>query len=347
MTCRFVLIGLTAAAIFVPQSSQRTGPSIDVVGVSLSSAGLALLMYGLVEAGDNGWGSASAVVPSIISLAVLAAFVAWEAFLTARPNGQPLIDLGLFRSRTFSVGIVLAAAGIFGMFGVLFLLPQYLQAIMGVNAQGAGLRFLPTIAGLVVGAIPADRVAARIGSRVTVALGFGILAVGMVAGSAMTTSTGDGYIAAYTFVVGAGAGLGLATAASAAMVQLSAERSGVGSALLQAIIKLGPAFGATILGSVLNSTYQSHVSVAGLPSCSGRCRPAERLRRSGSGPAARLDVACRVRAGRLRGGDGRCLQGGAVIAAVAMVGALVLLPRRSSAPVLAADKLAEPAVLHG
>jgi hypothetical protein len=66
-------------------------------------------------------------------------------------------------------------------------------------------------------------------------------------------------------VAGAGAGLAFATAASAALVELSAERSGVGSALLQAIIKLGPAFGASILGSVLNATYQSQVQVTGLP----------------------------------------------------------------------------------
>ena len=52
---------------------------------------------------------------------------------------------------------------------------------------------------------------------------------------------------------------------SAALVELDAERSGVASALLQAVVKLGPAFGASILGSVLNSTYQSQVNVAGLP----------------------------------------------------------------------------------
>ena len=347
MNVPVVLIGLTAAAVFVPQSRSERRPSIDILGVLLSSTGLALLMYGLVEAGDNGWGSASAIVPSIVGMATLTIFVLWEAWLTARPNGQPLVDLGLFRSRSFSVGVVLAAAGIFGMFGVLFLLPQYLQAIRGVNAQGAGLRFLPTIAGLVVGAIPADRVAARIGSRVTVALGFGILTVGMVAGSAMTTSTGDGYIAAYTFVVGAGAGLGLATAASAAIVELSVERSGVGSALLQAIIKLGPAFGATILGSVLNSTYQSQVSVTGLPSAAaaavqqsvfGGLAVAQQLGSTGLAESVRtafvagMDDASRV---------------AAVIAAVGMVGALILLPRRSSAAAEAADKLAERAVVSG
>jgi len=81
----------------------------------------------------------------------------------------------------------------------------------------------------------------------------------------MTAASGDPFMAAWTFVAGAGAGLGFATAASTALVELSAERAGVGSALLQAVVKLGPAFGASILGSVLNSTYQGHVLVAGLP----------------------------------------------------------------------------------
>ena len=94
---------------------------------------------------------------SLVGTGILAAFVLWEARLTARPGGEPLIDLGLFRSRSFSWGIILAAAGVFGMFGVLFTLPQYLQAILGMDAQGAGLRFLPLIGGLTVGAVTADR----------------------------------------------------------------------------------------------------------------------------------------------------------------------------------------------
>ncbi len=342
MNVPVVVIGLVAVLVLVPQSRSERRPSIDVLGVLLSSAGLAVLMYGLVEAGDNGWGSQSAIVPSVIALATLAGFVAWEGWLTNRPNGEPLVDLGLFRSRSFSVGVLLAGAGIFGMFGVLFTLPQYLQAIMGVDAQGAGLRFLPTIAGLVLGAVPADRVAARIGAKFTVAIGFAILTVGMLVGSAMTVSTGDAYIAAFTFVVGAGAGLGLATAASAAMVEISADRSGVGGALVQAVIKLGPAFGATILGSVLNSTYQSHVSVAGLPaqaaaavqqSVFGGLAVAQQV-----GSPALLES---VRTAFVAGMDDAS-RVAAIIAAVAMVGALVLLPRRSSAVARTAETAAAP-----
>ena len=152
MNVPVVLIGLIAAVVFVPQSRSERRPRIDIPGWPCRAPAWPLLMYGLVEAGDNGWGSSSAIVPSLVALALLTLFVLWEAWLTARPDGQPLIDLGLFRSRSFSVGVILTAAGIFGMFGVLFTLPQYLQAIMGVDAQGAGLRFLPAIAGLVVGA---------------------------------------------------------------------------------------------------------------------------------------------------------------------------------------------------
>jgi Na+/melibiose symporter-like transporter len=289
-------------------------------------------MYGLVEAGDNGWGSAGAIWPSAAGMASLSAFILWEAWLTARPGGQPLIDIGLFRSRSFSWGIVLAAAGIFGMFGVLFTLPQYLQAIMGVDAQGAGLRFLPAIAGMVVGAVPADRVAARLGPRYTVALGFTILAAGMFAGGAMSADSGDGYIASWTFVVGAGAGLGLSTAASAAIVELTAERSGVGAALLQAIIKLGPAFGATILGSVLNSTYQGRVEVAGLPSAA-----TEAVRQSvfgGMAVAGQIGSPAlleSVRTAFVAGMDDAS-RVAAVVAVVAAGVALVVLPRRVPAP---------------
>jgi EmrB/QacA subfamily drug resistance transporter len=343
MNVPVVIVGLAAVVAFVPQSRSERRPSIDVLGILLSSAGLALLMYGLVQAGEYGWGSSDAIVPSAVALVVVGAFVVWEVVLTARPHGQPLIDLGLFRSRSFSVGVVLAGAGIFGMFGVLFALPQYLQGIMGVDAQGAGLRFLPMIGGMVVGAVPADRVAARIGAKFTVAIGFAILTVGMLVGSAMTVSTGDGYIAAFTFVVGLGAGLGLATAASAAMVEISAERSGVGGALVQAVIKLGPAFGASILGSVLNSSYQSHVSVAGLPPATAAAVQQSVFKALAiAGQINSPALAASARAAFVTGMDD-ATRVAAAIALVAAVGALALLPRRSGAKVDAPRVVVEPA----
>lgn len=265
MNVPVIVIGLIAVFAFVPESRSEHSPGIDVLGVVLSSAGLASIMYGLTEAGDNGRWTTAAIEFSVLGLLVVVAFVVWEAWLTSRPNGQPLIDLGLFRSRAFSFGVLLTAAGIFGMFGVLFTMPQYLQAIVGLDAQQTGFRFLPLIFGMVVGAGLADRIAARIGPKVSVSAGLAIVAIAMLMGSRTTADSGDAFLALWTFLVGFGSGAGLATAASLAIVELSAERSGVGAALLQTIVKLGPAFGATILGSVLNATYQGQVQVAGLP----------------------------------------------------------------------------------
>ena len=265
MNVPVALLGIAAVALLVPESRSAEKPSIDFVGVLLSSAGLVGLMYGVVKAGSSSWTSTGAVIPVAIGSALMVAFVAWERRLTNRAGTQPLVDLSLFRSRSFTWGVVLTAFGVFGLFGVLFALPQYFQAIMGLDPQGSGIRLLPVIAGLIVGAVPADRVAARFGAKASVAAGFATVAAALVVGTTMGAASNDTFMAAWTFVAGAGAGLGFATAASTALVELSPERSGVGSALLQAIIKLGPAFGASILGSILNAGYQGHVDLAGLP----------------------------------------------------------------------------------
>lgn len=260
-----VLAALVAVIALVPSTRSEGRPRIDLVGVVASSGGLTLLMYGIIEAGRNGWSDSSAVVPAFAGLLVLVGFVLWEARLTARSDGHPLVDLGLFRSRSFAWGVALTSFGVFGLSGLLFTLPQFFQAIVGADAQGSGFRLLPVIAGMILGALPADRVAGRLGAKLTVAAGFFVVAVGLAIGSATAVTSGDGFVAGWNLLVGFGSGLGFATSASAALVELSAERSGVGAGLIQAVTKLGPAFGATILGSVLNATYQARLDLVGLP----------------------------------------------------------------------------------
>ena len=260
-----VVIGLLAVAWLVPESRATRRPGIDMLGIVSSGAGLALVTYGLIEAGLNGWGDAGAVGPIVAGLIVLIAFVAWERVVAHRPDGQPLIDLRLFRSAAYAWGVILAAVGMITLVGLLFTMPQYFQAIVGTDAQGAGFRLLPVIAGMVVGAALADRLLARLGPKLTVALGFLIGSAAMLAGSTTTIGSGDGFMAAWTFLAGAGAGIELATASSIALVQLRADQAGVGGGVLQAISRLGAPFGAAILGSVLIATYQSQVQVAGLP----------------------------------------------------------------------------------
>jgi len=334
------LIGLIAIVVLMPESRSADRPGLDAIGLLASSLGLSTLMYGLIQAGESGWGSAGAVVPMLAAAALLAAFVLWEARLTQRSGGKPLIDLRLFSSPAFSWGIVLAGLAVFGLFGAMFGMPQYFQAVLGTDAQGSGFRLLPLIGGMVAGAVPADRVAARIGPRFTAAIGFAVLAAGMAVGGTMTPGSGDGYIAAWTFTVGFGAGISLSTSAAIAMSQLSAERSGVGSALMQTFTKLGPALGAAILGSVLNSTYQAQLHVTGLPAPA-----AEAARRSvfaGLAVAHQLNspaLLAAVRSAFVAGMDNGLRVSGA-IALTAAVLALAFLPRRTAAAQRAESRVA-------
>jgi DHA2 family multidrug resistance protein-like MFS transporter len=78
---------------------------------------------------------------------------------------------------------------IVAMLGVLFTMPQYFQGVLGTTAMGSGLRLLPLVAGLVVGALPAARVVRLVGAKVAVAAGFVLLAVGLFLGSTMSVGS--------------------------------------------------------------------------------------------------------------------------------------------------------------
>ena len=259
------LIGLIAVLALVPESRAQERPSLDPIGIVTSTVGLVAVTYGLIEAGQQGWGNVGALAWMAGGLLTLLGFFLWERWLTLRPHGHPLVDLSLFRSAAFTWGVILAAMGIVAQIGVLFTMPQYFQGVQGIDATGSGVRLLPMIGGLVVGAVPADRIARLVGAKITVALGFVLLAVAMFVGSFTGVTSGEAFIAGWMALAGAGTGLALATAASGALSELPQERSGVGSAVLGALQKLGAPFGAAILGSVLNSAYQSDLHLAGLP----------------------------------------------------------------------------------
>ncbi len=264
------LLGLAAALALVPESRAPQRPGLDPVGIITSVAGLVGVTYGLIEAGQNGWGDVSAVGPILVGLVLLAGFFLWEQRLSLRPSGQPLVDLALFRSGAFTWGVILMAILVLAMIGVLFTMPQYFQGVLGTDAMGSGVRLLPLIGGLVVGAVPADRVARLAGAKLTIALGFALLAAGMLVGAQTSAGASDGFVAAWMALVGLGMGLTLATAASAALAELSEERSGVGSAVMQALQKMGGPFGAAVLGSVLSAAYQARLDVTGLPAAAAR-----------------------------------------------------------------------------
>jgi MFS transporter, DHA2 family, multidrug resistance protein len=260
-----VVVSLVAVIALVPESRAAERPGLDLVGVAASAAGLVAVTYGLIQAGQDGWSDAGALALMIAGVALLVGFFRWERRLTRLPGGQPLIDLSLFGSASFTWGVILAVVPILAMLGILFTMPQYFQGVLGANAMGSGLRLLPLVGGLVAGAVPAASVVRLVGAKVAVTAGFVLLAAGLFTG-AMTSAGSSGlFVAAWMAVAGLGTGIAMATAMSAALVELSADKSGVGAAVLQAVNKIGGPFGIAVLGSVLSAGYLARLHLSGLP----------------------------------------------------------------------------------
>jgi DHA2 family multidrug resistance protein-like MFS transporter len=267
------LIGFAAAAALLPEFRAPQRPGWDLTGVGASVLGLVAATYGLIRAGEDGWSDPGALLMIFLGVAILVGFLAWERRLTRHPGGQPLLDMTLFNSASFTWGAILAAMSFLALIGVLFTMPQYFQGVLDTTAMGSGLRLLPLIGGVLLGAVPAARLTKFVGAKIAVAGGFGLLAGGLSLGAATSMDSSGAFVATWMTVVGAGMGLALATATSAALVELSPDRSGVGSGVLEAVDEIGGPLGIAILGSVVSTGYIAHLNLSGL---SGRAAGAVR-----------------------------------------------------------------------
>jgi DHA2 family multidrug resistance protein-like MFS transporter len=356
-----VLIALLAVVFLLPESRSSRKPSIDFPGLVVSSAGLAALTYGFIRAGQDGWGNAIAIATMVGGAAALALFVWLERSVMSVGGRHPLVDLGLFKAAGFRWGTILTAGVSFAMFGLLFAMPQYFQEVRGADALGSGIRLLPLVGGMLVGMIGGTRLAtprkdhsgamipAILGARAIVAVGFAVMAAAMAMGAFTRLASSIGYAEAWVAIAGLGLGLSMPSAMNAALSQLSAERSGSGSALLSALRQVGATIGVAILGTLISNAYTAGVPGSGLPSAvaalarssvTGGVEAAHALR-----SAALLDA---VRTAFVHGMDIMLWACGGIALASALL-ALAFLPGRSAAAGASArpDTPADPAVVAG
>ncbi|PRZ43199.1 EmrB/QacA subfamily drug resistance transporter [Antricoccus suffuscus] len=258
-----VLLALIAVWLFLPESTSGEGSRrFDLAGIGLSSAGLLGFTFGMIEGPARGWSDGVVVGSLIIGIALLVAFFVWER----RVQGvEPVFDARLWSDRSFRWGSIGATVASLAFFGLMFVVPQYLRAVLGADALGTGLRTLPMVAGLIAGMRGSMKLTDRFGGRIVGAAGFAVTAVGLFLGT--TTRLGDGYLltAIWTAIVGIGFGAALFSAQNAALQTLPKARAGAGSALIQTLRQVGSVIGIAGLGAVLNGVYRSHVQVAGLP----------------------------------------------------------------------------------
>jgi EmrB/QacA subfamily drug resistance transporter len=305
----------------VPESRDENHPGLDITGAVLSAGGLAVLVYGLIEAPSHGWASASTVASLTAGVLLLAGFAFWESAST-----HPMIPGALLRSRRIGGPAAAILCIAFPMYGGLFALTQYLQFTLGLGPLQAGVRLLASCS-LVISAPLAPRLVERAGLKpvVTAGLALSAAAAFLLAGAQLASDTRVVWGLA---VLGVGIGLTIPPSADSILAAAPPGRSGAGSALTDIAMQVGGSLGVAVMGSVLATTYSNALpSLGGLPpparlavrnSVGGAAAVARHL-----GPAGRLLLNSADHA-FLSGLSNAMLAGAAVSAAGAVLAAVVL-----------------------
>jgi EmrB/QacA subfamily drug resistance transporter len=255
------VLALAGTLRFVPESADPDAPKMDLGGAAIAVAALVALVYSVIEAPTFGWLATRTLLGLILSVVLLAAFVVWELH-----QNHPLLDPRVFRKRPLAAGSSSIFVQFFAFYGYTFIGLQYLQLVRGDTPLKAAVEVLP----LAVALMPASRLAARFtaqhGPRKVGTTGLTVIAVGLAIVAQVGTQSPYWVMAAGLIVLGVGLGTATTPATTSITETLPPAQQGVGSALNDLSREVGGAIGIAVIGSILTSTYSSHVNLAGLPS---------------------------------------------------------------------------------
>lgn len=258
-----VVIALLGVWFLVPEGKDPHPRPFDRVGGLLAVTGVTALVYGVIEQPIYGWTDPRVLVGIIGGALILTAFTVWDL-----RHPSPFVDLRNFRNRGFTWATMAFVVTGFALFGVMFILTPFIQIVLGSDAQGTGIKLLPLIGGVIVGAAIGNVLAARLGPKIGVSAGLVVTAAGLLGFSRIGVESGYGPVGAVLAVIGIGLGIALPTTLDIILGTLPPTQTGAGSALTRALQQIAATFGVAILGSILNNAYQGHIGpqVAALPS---------------------------------------------------------------------------------
>jgi EmrB/QacA subfamily drug resistance transporter len=253
-----VVLALVTGRLLLPESRDPNAGRFDPVGALLSVAGITLLTWSIIEAPRHGWATAATIGGIGGALVILALFAAQQA---RRPD--PMLDVRLFRDPRFTAASASIALAFFGLFGFIFLITQYFQAVRGYDPLKAGLATLPFA--VVTGALsPVAIITTKhLGTKLVVTAGLLLMSAGFVV-AATTPQDADywGRIVLAMALMAAGLAFTTSPATDAIMGALPPDKAGAGSAVNDTTREVGGTLGVAIIGSVLSSAYASHVTSA-------------------------------------------------------------------------------------
>lgn len=249
-----VVLALMGVWFLVPEGKDPHPRPFDWVGGLLAVIGVTALVYGVIEQPIHGWTDSRVLGGIIGGAVVLTAFVVWDL-----RHPSPFVDLRNFRNRSFTWATMAFVVTGFGLFGVMFILTPYIQIVLGNDAQATGIKLLPLIGGVIIGAGIGNVLAARLGIRVGVSAGLALTAAALLGFSRIGAETSFAPVAAALAVIGIGIGIALPTTLDIILGTLPPSQTGAGSALTRALQQIAATFGVAILGSLLSNAYQARI----------------------------------------------------------------------------------------
>jgi predicted MFS family arabinose efflux permease/ketosteroid isomerase-like protein len=246
-----------AALRLVPPDPVRAGRKrIDVLGATLVTGAVLLIVYALTQAPAHGWGSAQSVTGLAGGAVLLGGFALHEA-----RTGDRLVPFDIFRVRNLAAGNIAYLGNVAAFAAVFFFPTLYLQDLLGFSPLLTGFAFLPMAVAVGAAATLGSRLARRasykwpmIGGPLVAAAGLALLA-GMSAGGTYLGDVLPGFL-----VTGAGVGVTMVSATIAATNAAPLEEAGLASALLAAAQQLGFALGYAVLAGVASSATASYLA---------------------------------------------------------------------------------------
>ena len=245
---------LAATLLRVDESRDPDARRPDLLGFATFSSALFLIVYGLIESGTRGWGSAVVLGCLAGGGGMMAVFFVCEAL-----QRRPMLDLSLLRVPTFVGGLTTAFAISAGIFAVLAYIVIYLQDLLHFSAVGSGLRLLALTVAMFVMSGVAGRLTGRVSARLLIAPGLVLVGVGLLLMRGITPASSWTHLLAGLIVAGIGSGLVNVTLASTAVGVVHPSRAGMASGVNSTARQVGYAAGIAALGTLLATEVRNRV----------------------------------------------------------------------------------------
>jgi len=258
------IVALFLAIKFLKPSERDKTHRFDLIGFLLLSPGLAILVYGLSEVGNQGGFSSTSVQWSLsVGVILIVLFV-----LRSLRAPEPLIDMRLFKNRTFSVSSICIFLTGMTLYGTMFLLPLYYQIVRGDSPWVAGLMMAPQGIGAAMMMRYSGRLTDRRGARMVVPAGMALLAIGTLGYTQVSSSSNYWFLGVSLFIRGLGLGLGMMPAFASSYRDLSLDAVPRATTTTNILRQVGGSLGVAIFAVVLQTQINHRIpgSTGGLTS---------------------------------------------------------------------------------